>query len=139
MNRQNKLVKKAKSGRQVIPGNGERPYTGGPVERFIFVDEELYPDTGIYQAVHLVKNLPEDVQDYMISHHNESDESYLFAGFEDDLSGLTVEVEIDGERIMVESPASFFIPQGVRHRYKAVSGKGMVLITLLQHSYSWVR
>jgi hypothetical protein len=139
MKQQNKLIAKAKSGRAVIPEKDGRPYNNGPVKRFVFVDEKLFPFTKMYQAVHLARNLPKKVDDYMVEHVNESDETYLFIGFKDDLRGLKVEVQINGKRSRVYSPAAFYIPKGVRHRYKALSGEGIMLVTLLQHKYSWAK
>ena len=60
---------------------------------------------------------------------------YCWIGDFDDLSGLTVEVFIEDESFIVESPKSVLIPAGTKHAHRYVSGFGHffgILLTLVK-------
>ena len=46
------------------------------------------------------------------------------------------EVEIEGEVQIIESPASVFIPSGLKHRYKYLSGTGTYTNIVLAPNYN---
>ncbi|MGF1491380.1 MAG: LeuA family protein [Microcoleaceae cyanobacterium] len=57
------------------------------------------------------------------------DSLMLALGNELNLTGLTVEVSLNGVIQTVQSPASIFIPAGIPHSYRVISGRG----TLVHH------
>jgi hypothetical protein len=60
----------------------------------------------------------EEVTDGHVDVHvHDCDSAFLFWGDQVDGAGLICEVEIEGERHLISSPASIFIPAGILHTY----------------------
>ncbi|PFF16891.1 2-isopropylmalate synthase, partial [Bacillus anthracis] len=74
----------------------------------------------VFYDAHMDENLEGHVD--TLAHH--CDSAFIFWGNRIDGTGLICEVEIEGELQIIESPASVFIPSGLKHRYKYLSGTG---------------
>ncbi|MBA4533086.1 hypothetical protein H1196_10650 [Brevibacillus halotolerans] len=70
------------------------------------------------------------------THSHHCDSAFIFWGTEPDGSGLQCEVEMEGEIRQVRSPASIFIPAGLQHTYKYVSGSGTYTNIVLTPEYN---
>ncbi|MBI2907956.1 MAG: cupin domain-containing protein [Chloroflexi bacterium] len=100
---------------------GEREL--GPV--FKLVDAALVP--GAKLAVHVrqvVKEPPPGHQPIVVEHKHDFESVYCFLGT------LKIEVSLDGEKYIVEAPRAAYIPAGVKHNYRAISGTGWVVVVI---------
>lgn len=66
---------------------------------------------------------------------NYTDSLLLLIGHDEGLSGLSAEVVLGDEKFAVRSPASIFIPSGMRHSCKATSGSGLMLKHTVKDHY----
>ena len=64
-------------------------------------------------------------------------ETYLFIGNGPEFTGLTAEVILEEETYEVHSPASVYIPAGMKHMYRMKSGSGILVVTALKAEYSY--
>jgi hypothetical protein len=79
----------------------------------------------------------EEVTDGHVDVHvHDCDSAFLFWGDQVDGAGLICEVEIEGERHLISSPASIFIPAGILHTYRYVYGRGTYTNILLAPHYN---
>ncbi len=107
-----------------------------PFRRFVFVEPKLFPDANVYQAVHKTAKT-KDFGEYQVEHSHSADETYLFIGNNEDLTGLKAEMVIDGVKHAFDSPASAFVPKGVKHKYRFLEGSGLMVVTLLKKKYGF--
>lgn len=91
--------------------------------RYVLVDKDNFPKTRIYSMVRTVKGLT-SAKKHLEDHIHDVDSVMTFIGDDDDLSGLQIEVHLDDEIQVVESPFSVYVPGGLRHGYKFVKGSG---------------
>ena len=105
-----------------IPGHSEV----APGQRVVFLDDRILPEASFYAAARVVRNLegaPRGVE----LHRHTCDTTYMILGDNPDLTGLTVEIVLEDERYEVASPASVFIPQGLRHSANCLRGSGKLI------------
>ena len=50
-------------------------------------------------------------------------------------SKLKYEIQLDDETYKVSSPSTVFIPKGIRHKAKFISGKGIFVCIILSGKY----
>jgi 2-isopropylmalate synthase len=62
---------------------------------------------------------------------------YCWIGSREDLTGLRVEVVLDGKSTLVESPKSVYIPAGVIHSHRYVEGDGHFVGILITEGRSY--
>lgn len=102
-----------------------------PIKRLSMLGKKQIPDSKTHVAVHFVdasKKIPE----YSTLHKHNSDEINLIIS---ESKKLTYEVQLEDEIYKVSSPSTVFIPKGVRHRAKALSGKGTFVCIILSSNY----
>lgn len=107
---------------------------GAPGTRWVFVDKTLFPQADIYQIVRTVSNLTEPPP-YVEEHKHVVNSTFVFVGSNPDLTGLEAEVILDKERFEIQSPATVFIPGGLKHSYRLLHGSGLFIHTLCAGSY----
>lgn len=110
-----------------IPFHGE-----APVNRLLMLDKTSIPESNAHIAVHFIKNLPKKIPKYSQLHKHECDEVNLILS-EDDK--LTYKIQFEDEVYEVTSPATIFIPKGVRHSAEVLSGKGIFVCIVLTGDY----
>lgn len=100
-----------------------KKHTAGPGKRFVFSDQKNNPTGNIYAITRVVENV-DNPESHIEDHAHDVDSLWLFEGANPDLRGLRVEVKLGDEKFILDSPASIFIPAGVVHNYRFISGSG---------------
>jgi len=89
-----------------------------PIKRVSMLSKKSIPDSNTHIAVHFVnarKKLPE----YSELHKHNANEINLILS---EGGKLKYEIQFEDEIYTVSSPATVYIPKGVNHRAKAISG-----------------
>ncbi|MBE7324654.1 2-isopropylmalate synthase [Nocardioides sp. Y6] len=120
----------------IISAEELRYHRAGPGDRFVLVDERFVPGSGQYCIARRIPRLDEYGAGHVDEHVHHCDSLFVFLGADDDYQGLRTEVSLDGEYFTVQSPASVFIPAGVRHSYRVVGGAGTYLNYVLAGDYN---
>ena len=128
MKKYRKFIKKG-----VIESLDKVPFhSKAPIKRLSMLSKSLIPQSNTHIAVHFVdasKNLPK----YSKLHKHNHDEVNLILS-ED--SPLTYEIKLEEESYEVNSPATIFIPKGIKHSAQAISGKGIFVCIILSNNYT---
>jgi 2-isopropylmalate synthase len=136
-----KYIHQAREGDKILDTSTRPLVTGNaaelPIKRYVLLDKEMVEETILYQALQEVDELTAPPPDYQIFHSPEFVETYLFLGRQKDYSGLTAEVILGDERYEVLSPASVYIPAGLKHKYKMCKGSGLLIVTALRSVYNY--
>jgi quercetin dioxygenase-like cupin family protein len=99
------------------------------LERFLLMNEVLLENAPFHIAVHIIKDLDAPPTPYAQIHcHPTCDEIGLIIAPKDELE---YEIILNGKENRVKSPAAVYIPAGVHHRARAVSGNGAYVCILL--------
>ncbi|PEN96675.1 2-isopropylmalate synthase [Bacillus cereus] len=126
-------------GRPFIKGASElRYHRDGPGYRWVQVDPRIDTRASFYVIQRqFYGGCSENVKEgHVDAHIHDCDSAFLFWGNQVDGAGLICEVEIGGERQLVSSPASIFIPSGVLHTYRYVYGRGTYTNIVLAPHYN---
>lgn len=109
------------------------PFHGkAPIKRMLMLDKSSVPESSTYVSVHFIKGLPKKIPKYSKLHKHDCDEINLILS-EDEK--LIYKVQFEDEIYEVSSPATVFIPKGVKHAAEVLSGKGIFVCILLQGDY----
>lgn len=108
----------------------------GPGDRYVMVDERFVNDSRLYSIVRKVYGVNENTPGHVDSHRHHVDSFFLFLSNNSDMGGLNVEVTLGEEKFNVSSPSCVFIPSGVEHSYRVVSGEGLFVNTVLSGNYN---
>jgi 2-isopropylmalate synthase len=111
-------------------------YDNAPGLRYVFLDAKKLPETSLYTIVRTVKSLDSGQDPYIDAHMHNCDSEFLFIGDNEDLTGLTAYVWLDGEKHIVEAPASVFIPKNVLHNVQLAKGSGKFINIVLGPDYN---
>jgi uncharacterized protein YjlB len=106
-------------------------HSEGPLKRWLLASEEMAPGSGVFIALHEFSGVEPARRDYCRPHRHDHDEINVFHT----TSHLEVEVELDGEKVLLEAPATVLIPAGVRHAANVRSGSGFMVAVLLDGTY----
>lgn len=108
------------------------PFHGkAPIKRRLMLDKKLVPKSDMHIAVHFVdpsKKMPQ----YSQLHKHNVDEINLILSQD---GKIKYEVQMEDEIYEVSSPATIFIPKGIRHRAQALSGKGIFVCMIFSSNY----
>lgn len=121
---------------QVISATELRHHRAGPGERYVLVDDRFVPDAGQYCIARRIPQLDDYGAGHVDTHVHHCDSLFMFLGEGPGYTGLSTEVWLDDEVFAIESPASVFIPAGVRHGYRVVGGAGTYLNHVLAGEYN---
>lgn len=91
--------------------------------RFVFVDNKNYPEGSLYTITRAVVNVNRPYTPAGLRSHS-VDAVMIFMGFNERLEGLRVKVTLGRRSFDLKSPASVYIPAGVKHSYKIIRGSG---------------
>ncbi|MBW2974407.1 2-isopropylmalate synthase [Candidatus Woesearchaeota archaeon] len=111
-------------------------HRAGQGTRYVFLDSRVIPITSIYTIIRKVQDVREDEHSHIDMHSHNCDSVFLFVGKEGDLSGLVCEVQLGNQKYKVQSPASVFIPSGLAHSYRFISGSGCYVNIVLSGNYN---
>jgi hypothetical protein len=108
------------------------PFHGkAPIKRRLMLDRKLVSESNTHVAIHFVsptKKMPE----YSKLHSHNVDEINLILSEGDK---LTYKMQLGDEIYQVTSPATVFIPKGLKHKAHVVSGKGIFVCIILSSNY----
>jgi 2-isopropylmalate synthase len=107
-----------------------------PGDGYFFPDEHAASDSRQYCAVPRIPELKDYGPGHTDRYRYSVDTICLFLGNEDDLRGLSVEVFLDNETFVVNSPSSVLIPSGMMHSYRVIEGKGLFVNHVLVGDYN---
>ncbi|MCD6101147.1 MAG: hypothetical protein J7K33_11275 [Candidatus Marinimicrobia bacterium] len=100
-------------------------------QRYVFSDSLNNPSGKIYTIVRRITNLSSPSEFFIQPHAHNDDSLWLLIGQNEDLTGLEVEVKIEDKTFNVKSPASIYLPAGVKHTYRPVHGSGLYVNIVL--------
>ncbi len=110
------------------------PFHGkAPIKRLLMLDKTSVPGSNAHVAVHFIKDLPKKIPKYSELHKHNCNEINLILS-ED--NKLVYKIQFEDEIYEVSSPATIFIPKGVKHSAEALSGKGIFICIVLQGDYN---
>ena len=99
------------------------------LERFLLMNKGLLENAPFHIAVHIIKDLDAPPEPYAQIHcHPTCDEIGLIIAPKDELE---YEIVLNGKANRVKSPAAVYIPAGIHHRARAVSGRGAYVCIIL--------
>lgn len=109
------------------------PFHGkAPIKRLSMLSKNLIPESKTHVAVHFVNASKKNIPDYSKLHKHSHDEINLILSENDK---LTYEIQLDDEIYKVSSPSTVFIPKGLKHKAKAISGRGIFVCIILSSNY----
>lgn len=101
-------------------------------ERHVFVDNVNFPQGKMYVMTRAVRDI-RSPGEHIEPHKHNVDSLMMFVGDDDDLKGLTVEVQLGGDWFNLDSPGSVYVPAGREHNIRFVQGSGKYInIVLVQ-------
>jgi len=129
MNRYKKFIKKGVSEQiSKIPFHNY-----APIKRLSMLNKKRFPSSNTHVAVHFVNGNHKKMSEYSMLHKHSADEINLIIS---ENSELKYEIQLDDEVYKVSSPSTVFIPKGVKHKAKFISGKGVFVCIILSGKYT---
>ncbi|HEU03554.1 MAG TPA: 2-isopropylmalate synthase [Nitrosopumilus sp.] len=99
-----------------------------PIKRLSMLSKKLIPKSSTHIAVHFV-NSKKKIPGYSVLHKHDHDEINLILS---ERGKITYEIQLEDEVYKVTSPSTVFIPKGVRHKARVISGKGIFVCIILK-------
>ncbi len=99
-----------------------------PIKRLSMLSKKLIPKSSTHIAVHFV-NSKKKIPGYSVLHKHGHDEINLILS---ERGKITYEIQLEDEVYKVTSPSTVFIPKGVRHKARVISGKGIFVCIILK-------
>ena len=103
-----------------------------PIKRISMLSKKMISESKIHAAVHFVDAIDKKISKYSILHKHDADEVNIILS---DSDRLVYEIQLDDEIYKVSSPATIFIPKGVKHRADVISGKGFFVCLIMSNKY----
>ena len=128
MNRYRKFIKKGVN----EPISKVPFHTKAPIKRLSMLSKKLIPDSNTHIAIHFINSNKKEILDSSKLHQHNFDEINLILS---ENSKLRYEIQLDDEVFKVSSPSTIFIPKGVKHKAKVLSGKGIFVCIILSGKY----
>ena len=100
------------------------------------IDERLVNGYLQYCIVHPISRLKNYDVKHVDTHVYDGDSLFLFIGEDEGLRGLKVELDLSGAIHIIESPANLFIPAGLKHSYRVITGQGFIMNHVFSSSYN---
>lgn len=106
-------------------------HSNASIKRLSMLSKKLIPESDTHVAVHYVDGSKE-IPKYSQLHKHDHDEINLILS---ENSSLIYDIQLEDEMYKVSSPATVFIPKGIRHNAQAKSGKGLFVCIILSDDY----
>ena len=103
-----------------------------PIKRLSMLSKKRLPSSNTHIAIHFVNGNHKKMSEYSMLHKHNADEINLIVS---ENSKLKYEIQMDDETYKVTSPSTIFIPKGVRHKAKFISGNGIFVCIILSGKY----
>jgi len=121
MNRYKKFIKKGVSEQiSKIPFHNY-----APIKRLSMLSKKRLPSSNTHIAIHFVNGNHKKMSEYSMLHKHNADEINLIVSENSKLK----------EVYKVSAPSTVFIPKGIRHKAKFISGKGIFVCIILSGKY----
>ena len=104
-----------------------------PIKRLSMLSKKRFPDSNTHIAVHFVDSNHKKMPEYSLLHKHNADEINLIIS---ESNKLKYEIQLDDEKYKVLSPSTVFIPKGVKHKARFLSGKGIFVCIILSGKYT---
>jgi len=128
MNRYKKFIKKGVSEQiSKIPFHNY-----APIKRLSMLSKKRLPSSNTHIAVHFVYGNHKKMSEISMQHKHSADEINLIVS---ENSKMKYEIQLGDETYKVTSPSTVFIPKGVSHKAKFISGKGIFVCLILSGKY----
>ena len=129
MNRYKKFIKKG-----VNEQISKIPFHNyAPIRRLSMLSKKRFPSSNTHVAVHFVNGKHKKMSEYSLLHKHNADEINLIIS---ENSKLKYEIQLGDEVYKISSPSTVFIPKGVKHKAKLISGKGIFVCIILSGKYT---
>ena len=102
------------------------------MKRLSMLSKKRLPSSNTHIAIHFVNGNHKKMSEYSMLHKHSADEINLIVS---ENSKLKYEIQLDDETYKVSSPSTVFIPKGIRHKAKFISGKGIFVCIILSGKY----
>lgn len=109
---------------RVISATELRYHRAGPGFRHVMIDNRFVRDARQYCIVREIPPQEGAAPGHVDPHRHICDSLFMFLGKKPGLTGLEVEVMLNGEVRRLSSPAAMFIPAGALHSYRVLGGEG---------------
>jgi mannose-6-phosphate isomerase-like protein (cupin superfamily) len=103
-----------------------------PIRRLSMLGKTSIPESKMHVAVHFVDASKKKIPEYSRLHKHNVDEINLILS---EKNKLVYEIQLEDEIYKVSSPCTIFIPKGVRHKAKVLSGRGIFLCIIKSNNY----
>ena len=103
-------------------------HSNAPIKRLSMLSKKLIPKSSTHIAVHFV-NSKKKIPEYSVLHKHSHDEINLILS---EGRKITYEIQLEDEVYKVTSPSAVFIPKGVKHKARVISGKGIFVCIILK-------
>jgi len=104
-----------------------------PIKRLSMLSKKRFPNSNTHIAIHFVNSNHRKLSEYSFLHKHNADEINLIIA---ENSKLKYEIQLNDEVYKVTSPTTVFIPKGVRHKARFISGKGIFVCIILSGKYT---
>ena len=104
-----------------------------PIKRLSMLTKKRFPSSNTHIAVHFVNGNHKKMSEYSMLHKHNVDEINLIIS---ENSKLKYEIQLDDEVYKISSPSTIFIPKGIKHKAKFLSGKGIFVCIILSGKYT---
>ena len=128
MNRYKKFIKKGIK----EPLSTVEFHTFAPIKRISMLSKKIIPKSDTHIAIHFINGNHKKMSEYSMLHKHNADEINLIVS---ENSKLKYEIQLGDETYKVSSQSTVFIPKGVRHKAKFISGKGIFVCIILSGKY----
>lgn len=103
-----------------------------PLKRLVMIEKRKINEKGVRIVVHLIKNAKKKIRKYCDLHRHHYDEINLILS---EKGNLVYRIQLDNEIYIVKSPASIYIPKGVKHSANVISGEGIFVADIFVEPY----
>ena len=103
-----------------------------PLKRFVMLEKKKIKEKGLRIVVHIIKKAVKKARYYCEVHRHDYDEINLILS---EKGKLLYRIQLEDEVYIVKSPASIYIPKGVRHSANVISGEGIFVADIFVEPY----
>ncbi len=116
----------------ISPLNGVQFHGKAPLKRLLMLEKNKIKEKGIRIVVHSINKLPKKIPSYCELHKHDYDEINLILS-ED--NSLLYKIQLEDEVYKVKSPATVYIPAGIKHSSEVIAGKGQLVAIIFMGKY----
>jgi hypothetical protein len=104
-----------------------------PFVRHVMLEKKrIEGDGGVKIVTHIINGLPKIIEPYCDLHRHDFDEINLILSADEK---LVYKIQFEDETYEVQSPATVYVPRGMRHAAEVISGKGLFVTILFTKNY----